>query len=122
MKQALRRPLRQAVSLLVLDGLLFCGTDVTKVPSPVVIAGFLLLIATLYLLVRTLLKVGRLYGLNFRRQKRLSLYLTGLIGGLVALQSIGQLGQRDILVLLPLSVLAYFYVASLKAGGRDLSG
>ncbi len=55
---------------------------------------------------------GLLGGAHRKRQARV---LTGLVGGLIALQSIGELGPRDVLVLLPLALIAYLYVSYGKA-------
>ncbi len=121
MKIRSRRSLWQAVGLLGLDGLLFCTTDVSKVPSFIVIIGFGLLAATLYWVIRGLLRAGRLYGLTIRRQRTVSFYLTGIVAGLLALQSIGGLTHRDIMVLLPLSLIGYGYGIYLKNARRDLN-
>ncbi len=121
MKIRSRRSLWQAVGLLGLDGLLFCTTDVSKVPSFIVIVGFGLLAATLYWIIRGLLRAGRLYGLTIRRQRTVSFYLTGIVAGLLALQSIGGLTHRDIMVLLPLSLIGYGYGVYLKNARRDLN-
>lgn len=81
--------------------------------------GFLLLTATLYLAIHNLLKLSRLYGVTIRRQRHLCLYLTGILSGLLALQSVGQLSSRDILVLLPLTIVGYSYGTYLKSAGRN---
>lgn len=122
MKSHLRRIFWQALALLGLDATLFFTTDVRKVPSFVVIIGFGLLCLTLYWGIRVFLKLGRLYGITIKRQRSLALYLTAILGGLVALQSVGQLNNRDFLVLLPLSIIGYSYGAYLKSARRNLSG
>jgi len=73
------------------------------------IIGFVLLMVTAYQVYKLLLSLLNLYGLGFRQQSRLAAYLTLFTGLLVALQSIGQLAPRDVLVLMLLSVIAYFY-------------
>lgn len=102
--------------LVVLDGLFFSLSDPVRVPSLLLAVGFVLMAVTLYQLVLGLLQAANWYGLpgsaHRRRQART---LTGLIGGLIALQSIGELGRRDVLVLLPLAVLAYLYMSYGKA-------
>ena len=120
MKIISNQSLRQAVCLLLADVLLFSTTDVSKVPSFVVIIGFGLLSLTLYWAVRGLLRLGRLYGLTIRRQQSLAIYLTIITAGLIALQSIGELNHRDLMVLLPLSIIGYFYSAYLKSSQRNL--
>jgi len=97
--------------LLLVDGLLFGVTDPATAPSVVLIGGFLLLCITLYYLLDGVLMLSKLYGLPVRHKKRVLRTLTLLIGGVVALQSIGQLSSRDVVVLTPLTVLLYLYVA-----------
>jgi uncharacterized membrane protein YccC len=99
------------VGLFGIDGLFFGLTDPDKVPSLLLIIGFLLCAFTLYCVVRGVLVVSSWYGLPFNRHgKRLARVLTGLAAGILALQSIGELGSRDVLVLLPLTILTYMYV------------
>lgn len=113
-----RRLVWQAMALLAADGLLFSATNAANVSSFVVIIGFLLLSATIYSLIYVLAGLIRYYGINIRRKRTLSLYMTGIIAILVALQSIGELGTRDIWVLLPLSGLGWFYSAYAKSSKR----
>jgi hypothetical protein len=108
---------RRILSLLLLDLLLFGLTDATSVPSFMVIIGFGLFALTLYCLIYALTGLTALYGLQIRRKKYFSFYATSVIGGLVALQSIGQLGLKDVLVVMPLVAIAYFYSAYAKSTG-----
>lgn len=85
-----------------------------------IMVGFGLLVVTIYYLVYGLVSLAGLYGLRAKRKQRLSLALTGVLGILIALQSVGELGGRDILVLLPLAMLGYLYSSYLKAVSRDL--
>ncbi len=109
--------------LLAADTILFTATDPQEVPSIILIVGFLLLTATLYYFVRALLAVARWYGLlpSDSHRRRLARVITGLTAGLVALQSIGQLSIRDVLVLLPLTLLAYLYITYGRANKRGAS-
>jgi hypothetical protein len=118
MKFIARRHIWKFIGLLVVDGLGFSLTNAKSVPSFMLIVGFVLLIATLYYLVYSLLTFARLYGLSIRRKRRLAGSLTGLISGLVALQSIGELNSRDVLVLLPLVIIGYAYSFYGKTGTR----
>ncbi len=79
----------------------------------------MLLAATLYYLIHGLLNVAGLYGLAVKRKQRLAASLTGLVSGLVALQSIGQLNGRDVLVLMPLVIIGYIYSFYGRDGKRD---
>lgn len=104
----------------MLDFVVFTGTDAGKVTSYMLIIGFVLVSLTVFYGIYALISLSRLYGLRVRYQRTLALYSTVVIGILVALQSVGQLGVRDIWVLLPLSVLGYLYSAYARASSRNL--
>lgn len=110
------------MGLLVLDILLFTTTNATTAPSFIAIVGFILLVATVYYVIYEIAGLGRLYGLPVHHRKSLSAYLTVVSGLIIALQSIGELGSHDILVILPLALIGYLYSAYAKAGGRNVEG
>ncbi len=97
-------------ALLIIDVGLFGNTDPQNVASYALIVAFLLLLATIYQMTLALFTVAKLYGVNIKRSPQLSAGLAGLIGVLVALQSVGELSPRDALVLLPLVGLGYLYI------------
>jgi hypothetical protein len=99
----------QSLCLLLIDIVFFTRTDASKVAPLVLIVGFILSVLTCYELLYGVLSVARLYGLPVRYKQRLAVYLTGVVGLILALQSIGELTPRDVLVLLPLATLAYIY-------------
>lgn len=103
------KPVRLLIGLLVLDALLFGTTNAASAPSYLIIVGFVLLVLTIYYLSYCLLAFAGVYGLKIKHKHQLSLYSTIVLGILFALQSTGELGSRDIWVLLPLVVLGYFY-------------
>lgn len=105
----------QLAVLLLADALVFGLTDAAEVPSYMLIVGFGLLVLTIYYVVHALVSLSAVYGLPIHRKKPLTLYLTGVAGGLIALQSIGELGKTDVLVLLPLAVIGYIYSAYAKS-------
>lgn len=74
-----------------------------------VMLGFILLVLTFYYLIYALLNFSGLYGIKIRRKRQAAIYATSVLGVVVALQSSGELGSRDVWVLLPLAVLGYFY-------------
>ncbi len=109
MKVVIRKPIWQLPGLLVVDGAVFSSTDARNVPSFMLIVGFIILVVNFYYLIRGLLALARLYGLSVRRKYQLASSLTALIGFLMALQSIGELNSRDVIVLMPLVFIAYAY-------------
>jgi len=117
MKLIKRKQVWQLIGLLVLDGLLFGFTNSQSSPSFVLIVVFLALLATLYYLAYGLLSLISLYGLSIKRKRRLAASLAGLLGVLLALQSVGQLNSWDILVLLPLVIIGYAYSFYRTRGG-----
>lgn len=100
--------------LLAADMLLFGTTDPRSTLSFMLIVGFLLMSATVYYLLDGVLVFLKLYGLAPRNRRRVLRTATVLICGILALQSIGQLSARDLLILGPMTVLAYFYLAYSK--------
>jgi hypothetical protein len=101
---------RAVVLLLVVDSLFFSFTNPQKVASWLLIVGVLLLLYSLYYALLGILAVAVWYGLPAGKQPaRLAKVIVGMVGFLVALQSIGELSARDVLVLLPLGVIAYLY-------------
>lgn len=108
--------------LLAADILLFGTTDPKSTLSFMLIVGFLLLSATVYYLLDALLSFTKLYGLPLRHKRRVLRTSTMTVCGLLALQSIGQLSLRDILILGPLTALMYFYVAYSKASRQRQTG
>lgn len=103
------KPVRRLIVLLLLDGLLFGTTNAATVPSYMIIVGFVLLALTIYYFLYNLLTFISFYGLKIKHKHQMSLYITIVLGILIALQSTGELGSRDVWVLLPLVILGYFY-------------
>ena len=110
MKLYKRSQFWQASGLMTIDIVFFSLTDPLRVPSALIIIGWLLLAVTLYAGSRWLIRALSAYGLPVHaRPSRSALILSGIVSGLLALQSIGQLTTRDIVVLTPLTVVAYLY-------------
>ena len=98
------------VSLLMIDSLFFGLTDPKNVPSWLLMVGFLLSLATLYQIVKGGLVALSWYGLPTRRHsRRLTMSITLVSAIFLALQSLGELGPRDIVVMLPFTWLTYLY-------------
>lgn len=109
MKLARNQHVWRFAGLLAADGLMFGLTNPHSTSSVGLMAGFLLMVATIYYCVNHLLALTRLYGLKLKRRRRLAAVITGLVSGLIALQSVGGLSSFDMLVLLPLVVIGYVY-------------
>jgi NhaP-type Na+/H+ or K+/H+ antiporter len=109
-----------ALAVLIADVIFFSSINASQIAPFVLIIGFALLLLTCYIFIYVLLSIARLYGLPIRYKQRLALYLSGVIGLVVALQSIGELTPRDILVLLPLATLGYMYAVYTTARKRNL--
>ena len=103
--------------LLAADGIMFGFTNPRDVPSFGLMAGFLLLTVSLYYAVNRLLSLARLYGFTIRRRRRLATLITAVTAALVGLQSMGELNSRDILVSVPLAIIAYTYIAYARRSG-----
>jgi len=116
-----RRPVRQGLGLLSLDLVFFGLTNPAEAPAALVIVGFILLSLTLYCLIYCLTGLARLYGLSVRRHS-LARSLTLIVSLLVALQSVGGLSGRDILVLIPFALLGYLYNVYAGSSRRNLEG
>ena len=72
----------------------------------------MLVVATLYVVTSRLLDVFKLYGIHFgKHQRRIAMFVTVIIGGLLALQSMGELGVRDAVVAVPLALVLYLYLS-----------
>ena len=98
-----------AVYLGLVDLLFFGLTDPSRVPSSYFIVAFILVAVTIYASAKGFCQLLKWYGMPIKRQQRVALTFGGIASGLLALQSVGQLTTRDLAVLLPLAVLAYFY-------------
>jgi hypothetical protein len=96
--------------IVVLDALFFGFTNPKRVTSLMLIVGFMIVVVTIYASLRLVLSIGEVYSPWFQRQRRPIGYITGVLAAMLALQSIGQLALRDVVVLLVLSsVLAVYY-------------
>lgn len=104
--------------LLLADALVFGLINPRETVSFMLIVGYVLLCASLYYLFDGILSLGKLYGVPLTHKKRFLRTAIILVSGIIAFQSIGQLSPRDILVLAPLSVLLYMYIAYARGGRR----
>jgi hypothetical protein len=112
--QASHRLSRRLGALITLDALIFGASNAAQAPTWLIMVGFLALSATIYYTVQAVFKGLSLYGISLKRKKTLSLYVTLVMALLMALQSVGELGTHDFVVLLPLALIGYFYNAYSK--------
>jgi hypothetical protein len=107
--------------LLAADAVVFGMTNPNETVSFMLITGYILLCITLYYLFDGILSLSKLYGVPLRHKKRFLRTAILVAGGVIALQSIGQLSPRDILVLVPLTTLLYLYVAYTRGNRQQVA-
>jgi len=106
-----KRSVRWLLVTGALDALFFSLTDPAKVTPLFLMAGFILAVATIYWFFRATMVVLGVYSKTVHRQARqLARMLTLAAALLIALQSMGQLSFRDVLVLVPLLIIGYTYI------------
>lgn len=110
----------QTTLLVIADLLFFGNTNASSIAPIFLIVGFLLLVCTSYALIYGSISFARLYGLPFKHKKRLSIFLSITLGLILALQSVGELSLRDVIVLLPLAIIGYIYVLYATTRRRNL--
>lgn len=100
-----------AATLITSNGLLFGFTAPDQISAAALLAVFMLLAVNLYALQSVLARGLQIYrGSRLgRRQLRIAMAIS--VAGLIALQSIGQLGTRDMVVMILLGLLGHFYVS-----------
>ena len=108
------------LGLIVLDVVFFNATNPNRVPSAFLIVGFVLAALSVYVLWRFLLAVASMYGLPLRdRGRRPAMFLGVASAVTLALQSLGELTLRDVVVLMLLSLIAYIYTSYGRATRRS---
>jgi hypothetical protein len=116
MKKHLFKPHIWSTPLLIVIDMGFFGlTDPNKVDSGLLIIGYLLLVVTLFAVMRLLARVISLYGVPKNQANRVMGMTGGVISLCLALSSVGELSMRDLVVILPLAALLYIYLFYAKA-------
>jgi hypothetical protein len=111
-KYLINKHVWMVLMLVVVDGTFFSITNPNKGSSLMLIAGFLLVAATLYFIFNRLFKVISLYGFSKEnRYRRFAFYFTGVLAGLLALQTIGELTLKDVIIFIPMTCILYFYLS-----------
>lgn len=96
--------------------LLLIATNPSKLPSALLIVPFLLLFIAIYLTVKEILHLMRggdqnkIVGMKASRPRLIAALIAAFPVLLLVLQSIGQLTAWDILTVVALFIVAYFYI------------
>ncbi len=104
---------------LVVDGLFFTLTDPITMNSAFLILALFIFGISIYIFLDNALFLINGAGLKIRNRLKLALYLSIIITILVSLQTIGQLTIRDVLVIVPLTLVMYFYINYVRPKTKD---
>jgi hypothetical protein len=112
MKRYYSHKFARILALFIIDGLFFGLVDPRRTYALTIIVGFGLLVLTIYVLVDMLLGLlERIVTFPVMTRHRLHTGITMLLGLLIAMQSIGQLTVKDLLAIIPLVLVAAFYLS-----------
>src|SRR6185437_13863079 len=125
----MKQKVRRAVKVLLpwaCTLLLLLLTTPSKLPSAVLILPFLLLFIAIYMTVLEVLHLlrggeqNRIVGMRASRPRLIAGLIAGFPVLLLVLQSIGQLTAWDVLTVVALFIVAYFYIikSSVSLPGR----
>ena len=125
----MKQRLRKLATILVpwaLTVLILVLTNPSKLPSALLIAPFLLLFVAIYLTVIEILHLlrggeqNKIVGLRAARPRLIAGLIAGFPVLLLVLQSIGQLTAWDVLTVVAIFIIAYFYIlkSSMAFPGR----
>jgi len=103
-------------ALLGVDCLFYGLTNPSRASAVVLILGFVLLVINIFAFVTGVMALVKWYGVSIGKHRlKIEIIITVIISTLVALQSSGQLTSKDLIILLPLAALGYFYLSYKKA-------
>lgn len=106
-----RKPIYVTLALVV-DSVFYGLINPRTAYAVVIIVGFGLLVATLYLIIDLLLALAeRAVPFSAMTRHRLHVSTTMLLALLIAMQSIGQLTLKDLAAIVPLVLVAAFYTS-----------
>ena len=112
------RKLAKLALLITVDAFFFSAYNPENSPPLVVVIGFLLFIATVYVLLKLLADViSSQFGLKLPNERKAIATVTTVIGLLIAMQSIGQLTTKDVLAIVPLMLILYLFLTYSKPRG-----
>ncbi len=108
------RSFLELMAVIALDAIFFGITNPGKVNSLWLIVGIVLLGISLYVVIKILLVFLVKLGFKIKNRRKLAIFTASLICFLLALQSIGQLSIRDVLIIVPITVLLYVYLTFIR--------
>jgi len=94
---------------LVLDLCFFIFTNPVHLSEYLFSIGFILIFANIYIFCQAGYALMKLFGLTKTRRKWLLEVMSLFIFALVIMQSLGQLNAEDIVALIPLTLIGYWY-------------
>lgn len=107
-----KRKAAPLLALVALDVAVFTLVNPRRAPSVLVVAGFFLLVITFYVLLSRLLEfAAKFLSLSRGRRKKLTLLMTICVAVSIGMQSIGQFSPRDLLAIVPIVAILYFYLS-----------
>ena len=116
MKQKVVKKVLKVLALWVCTVPLLILTNPTKLPSALLTAPFLLLFAAIYMTAKEILYLmssgeqNKVIGMRVSRPRLIAVLIAAFPVLLLVLQSIGQLTTWDILTVVVLFIVAYFYI------------
>lgn len=97
-------------AILLADTLFFGSTNASTVTSQALIVGYLLAVATTFIIADYGLRFLRIYGVQLgRHHKKVAAIITAITAAVLALISIGQFTPKDVMVIAPLIALGVVY-------------
>jgi len=109
------RKVRYLLLLVIVDLVIFFGFNPKTAPSIVVVGGFLLLVLSIYMFTLLICElIGKYWYPVGARSGKIALLVTICLGLVIGLESIGQLSVRDMLAIIPLLAIIYFYLSYAK--------
>ncbi len=97
------------IMLILADALFFLLNDPYKLPATLMLLGFVLCGLSVYLLCKIGARVIKAIGFIKEERHLVIVATSALVTMVLILQALGQLSFRDIVALLALTAVAYFY-------------
>ncbi len=103
------RKISLIIMLILSDALFFLLNDPYKLPATLMLLGFVLCGLSVYLLCKIGARVIKAIGFIKEERHLVIVATSALVTMVLILQALGQLSFRDIVALLALTAVAYFY-------------